>query len=145
MEIGVVISIVLSGVTTVGCIVTGYYAYKTKSAVGQARLEERVQALEENKKKYEIIQDQVTRLEGRYEVFWKVIEPHLARIIHSPQHQRRDELIDKMLVREITQGEMNELFELLQDCAKDCKTDGIKLAAAMMAARVDDIRTRGVP
>jgi hypothetical protein len=42
------------------------------------------------------IKEDVQMLKAKNEIFWSVIQPHLATIIHSPEHIERDNLVDKM-------------------------------------------------
>jgi hypothetical protein len=71
------------------------------------------------------------------EIFWKVIEPHLANIIHSPIHRNRDCLVEKLVDGELTKTEtyalVTELRMALDD--PDWPADK-KLAASMLLARV---------
>ena len=81
------------------------------------------------------VDSRVAKVEVRSDVFWMVLEPQLANILHSPDHQRRDELVARMVNGELTTKEKVELSGLMEDCLKDC-ADNQKMAAAFMLARV---------
>jgi len=79
----------------------------------------------------------LTRLEEQYKLFWAVIQPHLANIIHSPVHTRRDELVEKLVTENINEQELSELNRLLKECISNCETDGKKIAATLLLSRAE--------
>uniref|UniRef100_A0A6M3LFC5 Uncharacterized protein n=1 Tax=viral metagenome TaxID=1070528 RepID=A0A6M3LFC5_9ZZZZ len=114
MDNSTVISIILGVVTLTFTMIVNYFAFVSKT------------------------NGRLTRLESRVDVFWKVLEPHLANIIHSPTHPRRDKLVDKLVNKSLTDGEDVELKQLLRECLDDCRQDQ-KLAASLLLARVESI------
>lgn len=82
------------------------------------------------------IQVKLAKIEQQNELFWSVIQPHLAEIIHSPDHKRRDELVDKLVSNQITD---HELIELKSHLCQEA-TNGVKekrLPSALLLARVE--------
>lgn len=114
MDSNTVISIVLGVFTLTLTMIVNYFAFVSKT------------------------NGRLTRLESSVDVFWKVLEPHLANIIHSPNHQRRDELVDKMVNKTLNDGEDVELKQLLRECFEDCRQDQ-RLAVSLLLARVESI------
>ena len=82
------------------------------------------------------VKTDITELQGQYKIFWKVIEPHLANIIHSPVHTRRDFLVEKMVNKktDLTLCETDELIRLLEECTNG-DNPAQKLPAALLMAR----------
>jgi hypothetical protein len=74
-------------------------------------------------------------IKGQSEIFWRVIEPHLAQIIHSPTHKRRDELVDKLVEDKINLTEAQELTQHLELAIQENHVEGKKLAAALLLVR----------
>ena len=66
----------------------------------------------------------------------KVIEPHLAKVLHSPIHVERDRLVDKLIVGNINLKEANELGVLLEQAIEEEENPDKRLAAAFLLARV---------
>jgi hypothetical protein len=83
------------------------------------------------------MQQQLRDMKSGQDIFWKVLDPHLAGIIHSPVHYTRDVLVDKLLSRDITREECFildvELENMLEE--KDLPADK-RLAAALLLARL---------
>jgi len=80
--------------------------------------------------------DRLSKVEARTELFWVVLEPHLAGIIHSPTHATRDELVEKLVKKTITNDEILDLNQLLTEITQKGKPDDKYLAAALLLARV---------
>jgi hypothetical protein len=83
-----------------------------------------------------ILENRLTKLETNNEVFWKVIEPHMAGIIHSPNHRERDELVDKLVKGALTENESVKLIFLLEENIRENHDGGKVLASALLLARV---------
>ncbi len=81
------------------------------------------------------IAERLTTLEGKYEIFWKIIEPHLATIIHSPIHKERDELVNKLVSGTIELGETKTLIPMLQALIEENHNDQKRLAGALLLIR----------
>lgn len=81
------------------------------------------------------ITNRLTAVETRNEVFWKVLEPHMAAIIHSPMHKNRDDLVDRLINKTITLEQAEELICLLEENIKENHNEGKQLASALLLAR----------
>jgi hypothetical protein len=88
------------------------------------------------------IQIEMAGVKKQQEIFWTVLQPHLAAIIHSPEHQRRDELVDKLISNNIDFDELVELEPLLYKEANNGVVEK-RLPAALLSARVQILLTRG--
>jgi hypothetical protein len=84
----------------------------------------------------------IASIKKQQEVFWTVIQPHLAAIIHSPTHKRRDELVDKLITDQIGFDELVELEPMLHQEANNGVAEK-RLPAALLSARVQILLTRG--
>jgi hypothetical protein len=85
------------------------------------------------------ISNRVTKVEADNCIFWKVINPSLAKIIHSPVHHTRDMLMDKLADQTITIPELSVLEHLLET-DKALETDkGLIFAMALALARVKSL------
>ena len=86
----------------------------------------------------EQVRRDITHLQTQNDIFWTVLQPHLAKTIHSPEHKRRDELVDKLVEGTITDREMMELEPML--CAE--ANNGVeykRFPAALLLARVKQL------
>ena len=77
----------------------------------------------------------LTRLEANDKLYWAAISPHLATIIHSPDHKLRDALVDKLIANTLTAEEAIELACLLEINIAENNDEGKKLASALLLAR----------
>lgn len=83
------------------------------------------------------IEGAVHKMSADNDVFWKVIEPHLANIIHSPVHRDRDRLIDKLVNGKLKKNETYQLITELRVALDDPDwSPDKKLAGALLLARV---------
>jgi len=80
------------------------------------------------------LQFEFKELKAKQDIFWKIIEPHLAGIIHSPTHPRRDELVQKLVEKRIELYELRELIPLLEYEANNSVAEK-KLSAVFLLAR----------
>lgn len=79
----------------------------------------------------------VDLLTERMELYMKVLDPHLAQVLHSPLHQIRDELVDRLVAGDLTPEAAQTLaVELKELLAAEDRADK-KLAAALLLARVE--------
>jgi hypothetical protein len=76
-------------------------------------------------------------LTGRMELYMKVLDPHLAGIIHSPLHVQRDLLVDKLVNGVLTHDESMTLACELKELLRQENDVDRKLAAALLLARVE--------
>lgn len=89
--------------------------------------------------------ERVARLETENKVFWTVVQPHLAGIIHQSVAPRRDELVERFVTGEgfLTDEEWAEMILLLQKDASDSSRDPAKrMASALLAARAESVFSR---
>jgi hypothetical protein len=83
------------------------------------------------------MQKDVACLMAYNNVVKSVIDPHMAGIIHSPEHIRRDELVDKLITNIIQPGELDELKILLHQAITENHESGKRIAAAFLLARAE--------
>lgn len=119
----------------------GYFGFysktKTDIAVMTTKCKEYDRKLEEYDEKFARIaklETDVAVVQKYNDVFWKVLEPHLAAIIHSPIHVRRDELTDKLVNGTLTVEEAHELQGHLEEAIND-PVEMKRIAAALLLAR----------
>jgi hypothetical protein len=86
------------------------------------RLDRRVSAIETRCENHQVIIDSIATFNSRLdkvaadsEVFWKVIGPHLANVIHSPKSRDRDALVEILTSdpKSLTGAELEHVIELL--------------------------------
>jgi hypothetical protein len=112
-------------------IAVGYFGYVRKTEVRLVKLE----AVGDLNPILTEIRNRLTELEMTNKVFWKVMDPALAKIIHSPVHVERDALVDKMVAGCITKEELLELDMRLGAMLEE-ETGDIKFAGMLMRVRV---------
>lgn len=128
------------GIFTMGLFITiigGYYAFVRN-------IEKRVTIVEQRCVNHQAVIDSISSLNSRIdkiasdnEIFWKILGPHLAGIIHSPRSRERDELVDRLVHGEpMSHLEMEKLIDLLDEAIYSDRWDGNKkLAGALLLAR----------
>ena len=131
--IGIVISIAGFFITYFGFI----RSQQDRAVAHEARMttmETKIKELEDKDKTCPIndVEKEVERLKIQNELFWTVLQPHLANIIHSPVHVRRDELVDKFVKGAATHDELVELDPMLCDEIKEHAS----VEAALLLAQV---------
>jgi hypothetical protein len=89
------------------------------------------------------LEKEVERLKLQSELFWTVLQPHLANIIHSPIHVRRDELVDKFVKGTATHDEMVELDPMLCDEIKEHASVEAALLLAQVRMCIEQKKTDG--
>ena len=135
------LSAIFTGVA-IGAVVAGiggYFGFVMDTKTRVAKVEKDAESLNKKVDCIDDLQKQVSALQAHNDVFWKVLEPHLAAIIHSPTHKRRDLLVDKLVSCEITYEETKELEILLAEAVLENKDESKKLAAALLLARARSI------
>ena len=65
-----------------------------------------------------------------------MLEPHLAGIIHSPDHATRDEIVDKIIKRTATICEEELLIPMLDEALKENHDAGKQMVFALLKARL---------
>jgi hypothetical protein len=81
----------------------------------------------------------LTVLETDSKVFWQIIGPSLAKIIHSPDHKQRDELVDKLFRDGLSVDEARILDCLLEVGKEESDNGHDKLIFAFVQTRVKQI------
>jgi hypothetical protein len=69
---------------------------------------------------------QLDTMQAQQAVFWKVLDPHLADIIHSPIHRRRDALMEELFVKKerLSKDELCELKPMLEQAIAEIPITG---------------------
>jgi hypothetical protein len=85
------------------------------------------------------VSERVACLESDNKVFWSVITPHLANLIHQSSAPRRDDLVQRFTDgKNLSREEMTEMMLLLQAVSEDPGRDpGKRLAAALLVAKAE--------
>ncbi len=72
------------------------------------------------------------------ETFWKIIGPAMAGIIHSPEHQRRDYLVDALVHGKTSISETREVAALLDDNINANHDKMAVMASALLRALAEN-------
>jgi hypothetical protein len=131
--------IIIVGVQAILLIIAGlgaYYGFVLRLERRLGIIEQRCIHHQEIIDKMGSLNDEVQKLKTENTMFWKVIEPHLGQIIHSPVHKTRDELVDKLISGAIDRDEKAELIQRLRLALsnEDWPNDK-RMAAALLLAR----------
>ena len=118
--------------TTLG----GYYGFVR-------RIETRVTIIEQRCYHHSEVLNSITELNEKIEkvfndneVFWKILGPKLAEIIHSPKSRDRDELVDLLVGGDIDYEGTVQLVELLSEAIGSGRWTGDKrVAGALLLGR----------
>lgn len=126
---------------TIIAILMALFGYVVKLTQDVAEMREKHRVIcEQHTKQLDCIPDLVHKIDlltGRMELYMKVLDPHLAGIIHSPIHVRRDRLVDRLVNGELTPTEAKTLACELRDLLAQENNVDKKLAAALLLARVE--------
>ena len=99
-------SLPLSALVSLGIMllgaVSGYAAFRANVSVRLVKLEKIADCVPELERRME-------KQEAAQAVFWKVLDPALAKVLHSPAHMRRDQLLARMRDQALTAREADEL------------------------------------
>ena len=136
MSLYTVMVIVQIAVVVIGGL-AAYFTFVAKTGSRITAIETRCESCAEPLKQVGELRDELARLRADNTIFWKVIEPHLGSIIHSPTSTRRDELVDRLSSGTLSRDELAELAAMLQGAVshKDWGSDK-RLAGALLLARV---------
>jgi len=66
------------------------------------------------------ITERLARIETKTNLFWGMVEEKLAGSLKQPTHKVKDDLLDKLTVKEINGEEIDELLDILRD---ECTLD----------------------
>lgn len=89
-----------------------------------------------------IVQQDIAGIKKQNEIFWAIVVPHSAKEIHSPEHKRRDDLVDKLVQQSINWDELVELEPMLCMEANNGVVEK-RLPAALLLTRVQILLMRG--
>ena len=127
----------------VACILIGglvaYYTFVVRVNNRLDKVESWIETRKELKSldKMAHIEEVLHKIEADNDIFWKVIEPHLANIIHSPLHKNRDNLVEKLIHGTLERKEVYSLVTELRMALDDPDWPADKkLAGALLLARV---------
>jgi hypothetical protein len=131
--------VILVGVQALILIVAGlggYYGFVLRLERRLGIIEQRCIHHQEIIDRMGNLNDEVQKLKTESTMFWKVIEPHLGQIIHSPIHKTRDELVDRLIKNQLTEDDTMELIGHLRRALdnEDWPNDK-RMAAALLLAR----------
>jgi hypothetical protein len=87
--------------------------------------------------------ERIQKIETSNDVFWKVLEPHFAQIIHSPEHGLRDKLVDKLLDGTLTYNEAATLLVLLNEDSRVEQQPDKRIGFIFLEARVANLIESG--
>ena len=70
------------------------------------------------------ITERLARIETKTNLFWGMVEEKLAGSLKQPTHKVKDNLLDKLIVKDINGEEIDELLDILRDeCTLDERRD----------------------
>jgi hypothetical protein len=87
------------------------------------------------------IKERLIALETKVDLFWTAIESRVIEMLKSPNHLEKDELLDKLLHKEITLQEAQTLRTILNEelTHREEMDNGMRLAYALMIGRLEQI------
>lgn len=88
------------------------------------------------------MQIDLAKLTANNDVFWQVLGPALGGIIHSPDHPRRDTLMDEWLAAkgDISEADLHELRDELEQMLDEAiagNNVNLTLVGAQLLSRID--------
>ena len=89
------------------------------------RIDERVECVPQ-------MHEEVTRLRTSMDIYGRLLEDKSAKVIHSPTHKRRDDLVDLFVERKLGVSELKELRRYLAVVEAREPEDSQKHAAAFL-------------
>ena len=66
------------------------------------------------------ITERLAKIETKTNLFWGMVEEKVAGSLKQPTHKVKDDLLDKLTVKNINSEEIDELLDILRD---ECKLD----------------------
>ena len=66
------------------------------------------------------ITERLARIETKTNLFWGMVEEKLAGSLKQPTHKVKDDLLDKLTLKDINGEEIDELLDILRD---ECTLD----------------------
>jgi hypothetical protein len=130
IDLPTLIALSMALVSTVGLL--GLYFREISSIKGDIeRIDQKVSCVPD-------MQRDVGKLSADAETFWRILEPSLSNIIHSPTHKRRDDLVDLFVAGKLGETRLRELRVYLKDLLHEEPNESVKhLAGALLLGRVE--------
>ena len=70
------------------------------------------------------ITERLAKIETKTNLFWGMVEEKVAGSLKQPTHKVKDDLLDKLTVKNINSEEIDELLDILRDeCTLDERKD----------------------
>ena len=87
------------------------------------------------------IVERLAKVETKVDLFWSAIEGRVTEILKSPTHLEKDELLDKLVSKEINLQGAQRLRTILNEELKNRKRidNGKRLAYALMLGRLEQV------
>lgn len=84
------------------------------------------------------LSDRIKEVEVKSNLFWKIVETEIPKIIHSPHTPKLDTLLEKIEKTNLEFHEMKELYYLLkEEKATNSMDTGRKLAISLYIAMLE--------
>lgn len=84
------------------------------------------------------LQERLKEVEVKSDLFWKIVEKEIPRLLHSPHTPKLDLLLEKMENNKLDLCEAKELVQHLKEERDEMNPDfGKKLAIILLLARLD--------
>lgn len=87
-----------------------------------------------------VLAERLARIETKLDLFWKVVEQNIPRLLKRPTHKRMDDLLDKMSMGGLNgdHSEAKELILLLEEDLKQQDSTRV-LATTLILARLHQL------
>lgn len=85
------------------------------------------------------VNERVTKVETKVELFWKVVETNVGQLLKSPVHIEKDLLLDKLAHQELTIKEAETLRSILTDEMQLKGRNDSIIAYALIIGRLEQI------
>lgn len=94
----------------------------------------------QKKDEYKTLELAFTELKTRFDIFWKVIEAELPKILIRPTHKETDELLFKMAAHKLSVEENRKLKEMLRKELNETNIDsGRAVSYVLIIARLETL------
>lgn len=81
--------------------------------------------------------NRLTRVETQMELFWKSLEKSMANMLHRDDTPNIDRLLEKLPVENLTEEELKEFMQHLEQIENDSRADqGRRAGAALLRASI---------
>jgi hypothetical protein len=100
----------------------------------------KLESREDTSKKIDEICERLSASEVKNELIWGAVEKAVVDILHHPTQIEKDTLLEKLLVKDISPGELENLTDMLVCDTLDKKDSPESIAAALLLARIEQLR-----